>query len=301
MIIKPNFDDFEETRIDSFLADYLEEYSRSKISKLLKDKKVFVNKKPVKPKYIVKEDDVIEFDLDDLKIKPVESENIPLEVIYEDKDIAIINKPIGMLTHPTTTIRTNTLVNALKYRFDNLSTINGEDRDGIVHRLDYNTSGLLIIALHDISAQRLKEMFKNREIIKKYRAIVKGNIDKDEGIIEKPIARSTKNRKLMEINDDGRYAKTGYSVLDRNKGFTYLDLILYTGRTHQLRVHLSSINRPILGDKDYGGLVSQYSIDHQLLQSYYLEFNHPISNQKLKFTIEESSEINKYKKIIFED
>lgn len=301
MIIKVDIDEFEDIRIDAYLADYLEDYSRTKLSKLIKENKVLVNQKPIKPKYIVKENDIIELDLKDLEIKPIEAQDIVLDIIYEDDHIAIINKPIGMLTHPTTVIRDNTLVNALMYHFKELSMVNGEERAGIVHRLDFNTSGLMIIALSDDAGYKLKEMFSNRLVNKKYRAIVIGRLNNDEGIIETNISRSQRNRKLMEVSPIGKYAKTGYKVLKTNGAYSYLDLDLYTGRTHQLRVHLSHIKHPILGDRDYGGMTKQFSIDHQLLQSYSLEFSHPITKERLSFQIEESSDIKKYNEIIFKE
>lgn len=301
MIIRINLDEFNDTRIDSYLADYLEDYSRTKLANLIKDGKVLVNSEKVKPKYLVKQDDIVEINLKDLEIPPILPEDIHLDIIYKDEHIAVINKPIGMLSHPTTTIRTNTLVNALKFHFNNLSDINGEERVGIVHRLDYNTSGLMIIALSNDAALRLKNMFAERKVTKKYRAIVIGKLKENHGIIEANIARNLRNRKLMDIDPIGKYAKTGYSVIKTNGSFSYLNLELFTGRTHQLRVHLAYLNHPILGDKDYGGLMKQFSIDHQLLQSYYLQFKHPITEELLTFEIDESSDLKKYNEIIFKE
>lgn len=302
MIIKVNSEDFDkDQRIDSFLSDYLEDYSRSKLAKLIKEKKVLISNQTVKPSYIVKTGDIVELDLQDLEIKELEAEDIYLDVIYEDSDIAVINKPIGMLSHPTATIRSNTLVNALLNRFDQLSDINGQDRLGVVHRLDFNTSGLMIVALTNEAAEILKQDFQNRTIIKKYRAIVNGVFDEKEGLLDFPIARNPFNRKLMAVVESGKEARTGYKVLMEADGFSYLDLDLFTGRTHQIRVHLSHINKPILGDKDYGGKRPNFSIDHQLLQSYYLKFSHPISGNTIELQLEESSEISKYRKIIFKE
>lgn len=302
MIIKVNLEEYESNlRLDAYLAEYLEDYSRSRISKAIKDAKVLVNGKECKSKYIVKENDEIELDLKNLEIPPILPEDISLDILYEDDHIAIINKPISMLTHPTATIRSNTLVNALLNRYDRLTTINGEERPGIIHRLDFNTSGLMIIALSDEAANVLKTEFQERSIVKRYRAICIGNFTELEGIIESPIGRNLHNRKLMQVREDGKYAKTGYKVTHECPGYSYINLDLFTGRTHQIRVHLASINKPILGDKDYGGLQKQFSINHQLLQAFYLKFNHPITNESMEFELEESSEIKKYKEILFKE
>ncbi|MDO4605521.1 MAG: RluA family pseudouridine synthase, partial [Helcococcus sp.] len=222
-----------------------------------------------------------------------------IEVLYEDKDIAIINKPFDIISHPTNKIRNNTVVNFLLSRYENLPSLYGNDRAGIVHRLDKDTSGLMIIALHEDSMLKLKEMFKNREIIKKYRAIVLGKMQEKEGIIEGYITRSTKNRKLMTLSDDGKYSKTTYELKEYNNGFSYVELNLHTGRTHQIRVHLSSIGHPILGDKDYNSAKTKFNINKQLLQAYYLEFHHPISCELMKFEINQYPEFKKYYDLIF--
>lgn len=302
MIIKIDDKSDINTRLDSFLSDYLEDYSRSKLSKLIKNKLVKVNNHNIKPSYLLKYDDEIYINLKDLELKPIEKEDIYISVIYEDEHIAIIDKPVNMLSHPTSTIRSKTLVNALLNRFDRLSDVNGDDRLGIVHRLDYNTCGLMIIAKTDEAAIKLIDMFKNRLIVKKYRAIVLGNFENKKGILEYPIARNQKNRKLMTVDFlNGKYAKTGYEVIYEADGYSYLLLDLFTGRTHQIRVHLSHINKPILGDIDYGGKKKEFSIDHQLLQSFYLEFKHPISNQNLVFKIDESPQIRKYADLLFKE
>lgn len=296
-IVDENFNQ----RLDQFLSDYYDDISRSKLSKLIKSSNVKVNGKFEKASYIVKENDEISINLEELKLKPILPQNLKIDIIYFDEDIAIINKPQGIVSHPTEQIRKETVVNFLLGKFENLPILYGEERAGIVHRLDKDTSGLMIIALNEKSMIKLKSMFKNREIIKKYRTIVNGNIKVEEGSIEKNITRSNVNRKLMMIDDSGKYAKTGFKVLDSNSDYTYLDVILYTGRTHQIRVHMKSINHPILGDKDYNNIKSSYNINAQLLQAYYLEFNHPISNQIMKFEIPMYPEFEKYYNIIFEE
>ncbi|MFM1552574.1 RluA family pseudouridine synthase [Helcococcus ovis] len=291
--------DNENQRLDQFLSDYFEDISRSKFSNLIKNDCVFVNGVKQKSKYIVKLNDVIDVELDSLKIKKLEPQNLSIEILYEDEDIAIINKPMGIISHPTNTIRTNTVVNFLMSMYENLPNLNGEDREGIVHRLDKDTSGLMIVALNDKSMINLKSMFENRSIIKKYRAIVNNRFENLSGIIEKNISRSMKNRKLMTVDENGKYAKTGYKVVMQNSQYAYLDIELFTGRTHQIRVHLSSINHPILGDKDYNNNKSNFNIDGQLLQAYYLEFKHPITNKLIKIEIPMYPEFSKYYNIIF--
>lgn len=291
--------DIENMRVDQYLAEYYEDISRSKLSKLIKDKSVLVNGNTIKPSFIVSEDDLIEINLKDLEIKELEPENLDIEVIYEDEDIAIINKPFDIISHPTNQIRTNTVVNFLLSRYNNLPSLYGHDRAGIVHRLDKDTSGLMIIALKENSMLKLKEMFKQREIVKIYRAIVLGKMPEKEGTIEGYIARSTKNRKLMMVSDTGKYAKTTYKLKEYNDGFSYVELNLHTGRTHQIRVHLSSISHPILGDKDYNTAKSKFNVQRQLLQAFYLEFHHPINGELMKFEIDPYPEFKKYYDLIF--
>lgn len=299
MIIYLDNEEYEFGRLDTFLADYFEDISRSKIKGLIDLKQVLVNDKYEKAGYKVKFGDKIEIDLSGLTIKELEKENLPIDVIYEDADIAIVNKPRGILSHPTDKIREKTLVNFLLYRFKNLSELGGQDRPGIVHRLDMNTSGLMLIALSDRAYIKLKDMFKNHEINKYYRAIINGKLSKKDGILEYPIGRNPHNRKLMTVIDSGRYAKTSYHVETENSDYSYLDIKLYTGRTHQIRVHFSHIGHPILGDKDYKGTRSKYKLDNQLLQAYRLNFIHPITHEEMDIRIDEDPLIKKYKEIIF--
>lgn len=294
-------EDGENLRLDQYLSEYFEGISRSKLAKLIKSGDVLVNEKSEKASYQVNDDDIIEIDLTALDIKPLEKEDLNVQIIYQDKDIAVVNKAAGIVSHPTNTIRSNTLVNFLISKFDNLPTIYGEDRAGIVHRLDKDTSGLMIVALNDESMLALKEAFKNRDIIKRYRAIVVGKMENKTEKIESFIGRSQANRKLMTVTDEGKYALTEYKVLQESQGYSYLDLILHTGRTHQIRVHTAYLRHPILGDPDYNKTKSAFNISGQLLQAYYLEFNHPISGQKMTFEIPMYPEFEKYYKIIFED
>lgn len=288
-------------RIDSYLSDYFDDISRSKLSKLIKDKDILVNDKNIKPSYIVSENDIITINLEKLKLKPIQAQKLNIDIVYEDDDIAIINKPSGIISHPTKSIRENTVVNFLIDRYDNLPLLNGDERPGIVHRLDKDTDGLMIIALNEKSMIKLKEIFKNREIVKKYRTIVDGNFNDKKGIIESPIGRDLSNRKLMTVTESGKYAETIYHVIKSNKKYSYLDVNIITGRTHQIRVHLKNINHPILGDKEYNNVKNNFNISSQLLQAYYLEFNHPINDKKLLFEIDMYEEFKKYYNIIFKN
>lgn len=287
-------------RIDQFLSDYYEDISRSKISNLIKDKGILVNNKHEKKSYLLKNQDIITIDLDMLKIKEIEPQDLDISIIYQDEYIAVINKPFDIISHPTEQIRENTVVNFLMSKFNDLPSSYGKDRAGIVHRLDKDTSGLMIVALTNDSMEKLKLMFKDREIFKKYRAIVHGGFSENHGIIDNNISRSTKNRKLMMVSEIGKRAITEYNVIESNSEFSLLDIILHTGRTHQIRVHFSNLSHPILGDKDYNNIKSNFNVDHQLLQAYYLKFNHPITNQIIEIDIEPYPEFKKYYNIIFE-
>lgn len=291
--------DKSNIRLDQYLSEYFKDISRNKISKLIKNKEVEINNKFEKSSYLINLGDIIKINLESLDITPLKAQNLDISIIYKDEDIAIINKPYGIISHPTEYIRENTVVNFLLANFDELPSLYDENRLGIVHRLDKDTSGLMIIALNQKSLEKLYEMFKKHEVIKKYRAIVVGNMPNTEDIIEGYIKRSEKNRKLRIVSDNGKYSKTSYKLLEYKNGYSYLDLILHTGRTHQIRVHLSSINHPILGDQDYNNIKSKYNVSRQLLQAYELEFNHPISGKKMKFTIDPYPEFLRYYNIIF--
>lgn len=294
------FEEEKNIRIDSFLSEYFENISRNKLSTLIKNGDVLVNGNIIKPKYVLIYGDKITVNLKKLDISKLKPENLGIPIIYQDEHIAIINKPVGIISHPTEKIRTGTVVNFILEKFKNASTINGEERPGIVHRLDQNTTGLMIIALTDEAFLKLKDDFQTRNIIKKYRTIVFGDFSKNHYIIEKPISRSKKNRKLMAVDENGKYAKTEFFVLKSKNNFSYIDVILHTGRTHQIRVHLSNMGHPILGDTEYSNFSTKYSVKEQLLEAYYLKFNHPITNKTLEFMIEENPLIKKYNKLIFE-
>ena len=287
----------EDTRLDNYLSRLFSDISRSKIQGFIKDGKVFVNNSVKKPAYNLKNGDKIEFEkLENEEIR-IEPQNIPLDIIYEDENMLVVNKPSGMLTHPTSTERENTLVNALLYKYgDNLSDINGEFRRGIVHRLDRNTSGLLIIAKNNMAHEFLAQQIKDHAITKKYRAILKGNYNGDEDRIDLPIGRHPKQPHKMAIvpvKDGGKESVTLLKVLERFKEATYVELTLITGRTHQIRVHMSHMKHPVYNDTLYGAGEGRVKTDEQVLQSYYLRFTKPVTGEIIELEIEPDEKINK--------
>lgn len=284
----------EDLRLDSFLASVTENISRSKIQELIKTGNVTVNGTNKKPSYLIKENDKIELEIPDTDISKIQPENIPLEIIYEDENMAVINKPSGMLTHPTAQEKSGTLVNALLYKFgENLSDINGEFRQGIVHRLDKNTSGLLMIAKNNKIHEYLADMIKNHNLTKKYRAIIKGVYPLDEDIIDLPIGRHPTQPHKMAVVDNGKESTTIVKVIERYKDATYIDITLITGRTHQIRVHLSKKGFPIFNDTLYGAGMAKVKTDEQVLQSYYLRFTKPFSDEIIELKIEPDEKIKK--------
>lgn len=284
-------------RLDLYLSENIE-ISRSRIQKAIEEQAIKVNGEAQKSKYKVKDGDSIYIDYDFFELEEIKPEKIEIEVVYEDDDIAVINKPYDMITHPTETIRTKTLVNALMYRFDNLSDINGPERRGIVHRLDKDTTGLMLVAKNNKSHENLALQFKNHQVEKHYLALACGNFKEDKELIETYIDRDKNKRKLMKVSDSGKYAKTGIEVLSQVEGYSLLDLRLYTGRTHQIRVHLKYLGRPILGDADYNNKKSKYKPDHQLLHSYKLRLKHPITGENLEFERKPGGEFEKYLEIL---
>ena len=274
-------------RIDKYLADLLPDYTRSFIQKQIEKKGILVNEKEVSSKYQIKPNDKIIIMIDD----PVEVDIIPepidIEIVYEDDHLMIVNKPQDMVVHPAPGNYSGTLVNGLLYHCkDKLSGINGEIRPGIVHRIDKDTSGLLMIAKNDKTHLGLSELLKDHHIIRKYHAIVHGGFKEDEGTIEQPIGRSPQDRKKMAIVKEGRYAKTDYKVLERFRHFTYVELTLHTGRTHQIRVHMKYIGHPLLGDPVYGPVKNPFGLDKQMLHAKVLGFTHPITQEQMYFESE---------------
>ncbi|MBO5238471.1 MAG: RluA family pseudouridine synthase [Lachnospiraceae bacterium] len=276
-------------RIDKLLSDLIPELSRSYIQKLLSEGNILVNNTPVKSNYKLRLDDTISVTIpepEDIDILP---EDIPLDIVFEDEDILIVNKPKGMVVHPAAGHYTGTLVNAIMYHCkDQLSSINGVLRPGIVHRIDMDTTGLLVVCKNDLAHQSLAEQLKVHSITRKYYAIVYDNIVEDEGTINKPIGRHPTDRKKQTIDlRNGREAITHYRVLERLNGkYTFIECQLETGRTHQIRVHMSSIHHPILGDTVYGPDKNPYHLQGQTLHAGVLGFQHPRTGNYVEFQSE---------------
>jgi len=277
----------DKIRIDLYLTQQEMYPSRSQIRNLITQGKIRVNNNPVKPSYILKNRDVINLALLEKKELEIRAEEIPLDIIYEDEYLVVVNKPADMIVHPAGKIRSGTLVNALLYYCkDSLSGIGGVIRPGIVHRLDKNTSGLMVAAKNDFAHLDLSRQIKEHQVTKKYIALVQGGMRDDSGIIDAPIGRSLKNRKKMAVTVEGksREAITHFKVLKRFSGYTLVEATLRTGRTHQIRVHLAFIGYPIVGDKLYGHKKQVLNISRQALHSHILGFAHPSSKKYLEFS-----------------
>lgn len=289
----------ENKRLDSFLAEVTIDLSRSKIQSFIKSGDIKVNGVPKKASYLLKEDDKVVFEIPRTSEIKIEPENIPLEIVYDDKNMLVVNKPSGMLTHPTTIEKSGTLVNALLYKYgENLSDINGEFRRGILHRLDRNTSGLLMVAKNNKAHEFLANQIKNHTITKKYRAIAKGVIAQDEFEINSPIGRNPNQPHKMAVREDGKPSRTIVKVLERFKDATYVELTLVTGRTHQIRVHLKSINHPIYNDSLYGAGQGKVKTQEQVLQSFFLRFTKPFGDEIIELEIEPDEKIQKVLKYL---
>ena len=272
-------------RIDRYLADNFEDKSRSYLQKLIKDGQVKVNGKPVKSNYRLVFDDRVEIYMPEVKEPDIEPENIPLDILYEDKDVLLVNKPKQMVVHPAPGHYSGTLVNAIMYHCGNeLSGINGVMRPGIVHRIDMDTTGSLVICKNDVSHQSLSEQLKEHSINRIYEAIVHGNLKEDEGTVNAPIGRHPTDRKKMSIHaKNGREAVTHYKVLERFGNYTHIQCKLETGRTHQIRVHMSSIGHPLVGDVVYGPAKCPFSnLQGQTLHAKTLGFIHPSTGEYLE-------------------
>lgn len=286
----------ENIRLDAYLAEFMPELSRSKIQGFIKNSDILINGSAKKPSYSLKEGDRVEVNIPEEKNLEIEPENIPLDIVYEDDNMLVVNKPSGMLTHPTNMERTNTLVNALLYKFgENLSDINGDFRRGILHRLDRNTSGLLMIAKNNKSHEFLAEQIKNHTVLKKYRAILKGIFPEDEKIINLPVCRNPNQPHKMMVREDGKESTTILKVTNRFKEATAVELTLITGRTHQIRVHTSFLNHPVYNDTLYGAGKGKVSTQEQVLQSFFLRFTKPFSDEIIELEIQPDE---KYKKVL---
>lgn len=273
-------------RLDKYLSLKIEGFSREKLKELFFSEDVLLNGKKAKPSVKVNENDIVTVNIPQIKELEIKKENIPIDVIYEDKDVIVVNKPQGMVVHPADGNYDKTLVNALLYHCENLSAINGVIRPGIVHRIDKDTSGLIIAAKNDKAHNHLALQFKEHTITRSYRAIVHGIIGENEGIIDAPIGRNPIKRKEMcVIQKNSKNAVTHFKVIERLENYTFLALRLETGRTHQIRVHMKYIFHPVVGDKLYG---YNRSIDKkfsgQLLHAYELGFIHPTTNEYMHFS-----------------
>lgn len=275
----------EETgeRIDSFLSGKTE-FTRTRIQQLIKDKNITVNGKATKSSYKIEENDEIVIEVPEAETTEIKPENIKIDIVYEDSDIAVINKQAGLVVHPAHGHYSGTLVNAILYHIKDLSGINGEIRPGIVHRLDKYTSGLIVIAKNDKVHTALTEMFQEKKIRKTYLAILKGKLNKTEGKVVTQIGRDKNDRKKMTVIDDitkGKNAITNYKVVSQNNLFTLVKVNIETGRTHQIRVHMRHLGYPILGDSVYGRKDNE---KRQMLHAYKLEFLHPVTGHQMEFT-----------------
>lgn len=273
-------------RIDKFLSEQCEELSRSFIQKLLKSGEVFVGGKAVKASYKVTEGDMISFEVPEVVEPEILPEDIPLEVVYEDHDVILVNKPKGMVVHPAAGHYTGTLVNALMHHCkDDLSGINGVLRPGIVHRIDMDTTGILIVCKNDLAHNSIAEQLKEHSITRRYQAIVHGVLKEDEGTVDAPVGRHPQDRKKMCVNhQNGKHAVTHYKVLKRFKNYTHIECRLETGRTHQIRVHMASLNHPLLGDAVYGPAKCPFKLQGQSLHAGILGFVHPRTGEYMEFS-----------------
>ncbi len=273
-------------RADKFISENIENVSRSYAAKLLEDGNITLDGKIIKPSHKLKPGDTLCVSMPEPKSLEVVAEDIPINVVYEDESVIVINKPADMVVHPADGNFTGTLVNALLYRYkDRLSTINGVHRPGIVHRLDKDTTGLIIVAKGDKAHQSLSDQLKTRTLKRTYAALVHGNIREDEGVINKKIARSTRDRKKMSVTDgEGREAITRFEVIERFGNYTLVYCHLDTGRTHQIRVHMRHLGHPVVGDKTYGIKKEEFALDGQLLHAWKIGFIHPETDEYKQFT-----------------
>ncbi|MBQ4541633.1 MAG: RluA family pseudouridine synthase [Clostridia bacterium] len=273
----------EKTRLDVFLSEEVD-WSRSQIKLQIDGGRALVNGEKRKAGFLVKNGDVItlSFSKEILEIN-AEAENIPLDIVYEDDDFAIINKPQGMVVHPAPGAYNHTLVNAILYHFENLSQGSNKIRPGIVHRIDKDTSGLLVVAKNDKAHESLAGQIAEHSCFRHYLALLEGNLKTDEGRIETFIGRNPQDRKMMAVVEDGKKAITNFKVLERFGDYCLVEFILETGRTHQIRVHSKHLGHPIVGDKTYGIKNQKFNLNGQLLHAYKLELTHPTSGKRLIF------------------
>lgn len=269
-------------RLDSYISDNMDKISRSFAQKLIENQQVTINGKNEKASYKVCAGDNIQVDVPEAQVTKLKAQDIPVDVVYEDKDIIVVNKPKGMVVHPANGNPDGTLVNAiLAMCKDSLSGIGGEIRPGIVHRLDKDTSGLLIIAKNNEAHVKMSKQIQDRLVTKKYIALIRGVVKDDEATIDMPIARSKVDRKKMAVDKDGKQAVTHFKVIKRYRGYTLLEIKIDTGRTHQIRVHMAKIGYPVVGDMVYSNGKNEFGIEGQMLHAKSLEFSHPITGKKM--------------------
>ena len=274
--------DLENMRLDAYISSKETNLSRTNVQRLIEEGNILVNGQKKKISYKVQIGDNIEINIPEAKETSIKAENIPVEVVYEDNDIIVVNKPKGMVVHPANGNPDGTLVNAIMAMCKgSLSGIGGEIRPGIVHRLDKDTSGLLIVAKNDLAHINMSNQIKDRQVKKIYIALVKGNINEDEATINMPIGRSTKDRKKMAVRKDGKEAVTHFKVLKRYKDYTLLKVKIDTGRTHQIRVHMAEIGHPVVGDMVYSKGKNEFGVEGQMLHAQSLDFKHPITGKEM--------------------
>lgn len=273
-------------RLDIFIVEKMPNLTRSYIKNLIEDENILVNTKKVKSGYTLKLNDEISLTLPEIKQADILPENIPLNIVYEDDNLAVINKPQNMTVHPAGKVTSGTLVNALMFHIKNLSGINGKVRPGIVHRLDKDTSGLIVIAKDDKTHLELQKQIQNKTCHRIYLAVTYGKFSKEEGTIQNNLARGkSKHEKIFVVpQGQGRLAITNYKVLDYNMGFSLVEYELKTGRTHQIRVHSANMGHAIVGDKLYGNKAEKFNLSGQLLHAYKLVFCHPVTKVNMEFT-----------------
>jgi len=274
----------EEERLDKWLSSAIPDLSRSYIQKCIKEGQAFVNGRPCKSNYRLRVDDEVTFQIPEAVEPAIEAEDIPLSILYEDEDVLVVNKPKGMVVHPAPGHYSGTLVNAVLYHCKGqLSGINGVLRPGIVHRIDRDTTGSLMICKNDFAHQAIAAQLKEHSMNRSYRAIVHGVLKEDEGTVNAPIGRDERDRKRMAVNEkNGKEAVTHYRVLERFREYTYIECRLETGRTHQIRVHMTSIGHPLLGDEVYGQKKSAFHLEGQTLHAYTLGFVHPKTGEYME-------------------
>lgn len=284
----------ENTRLDNYLSNLFTDITRTQIQNLIKDGKALVNGSVKKSGYKLKIGDKVELEVEDKAPDVIKPQNIPLDIIYEDENMLVVNKPSGMLTHPTPLEKENTLVNALLFKYgENLSDINGYFRRGILHRLDRNTSGLLMVAKNNKAHEFLTEQIKEKTAIRQYLTIVKGSFPNESGVINLPIGRHPSQPHKMAVVEGAKPSITEFKVLKRFPDSTYMELTLKTGRTHQIRVHLSHLHHPIINDSLYGGGRIKVKTEEQVLQAYKLSFTKPFSRHMIELEIEPDEKIIK--------